>query len=102
MESLTKQKLEVFESGNADSCLTAPVEREMTIRDLLTHTAGLTYDHIHAHPIDAIYRNRGFFGENMTLSDLVGHLCQLCQLPLLFSPGTQMTRSYDTSLPSLH
>ena len=61
------KQLEVFESGDAESYLTVPAEREMTIRDLLTHTSGLTYDHMHAHPVDAMYRDRDFFtGENMS------------------------------------
>ena len=79
--------LEVFESGDAESYLTVPAEREMTIRDLLTHTSGLTYDHMRAHPVDAMYRERKITGSNaceISLAALVGHLCEL---PLLFSPG---------------
>ena len=55
------KQLEVFESGDAENYLTVPVEREMTIRDLLTHTSGLTYGHIRAHPIDAMYRQPQVF-----------------------------------------
>lgn len=89
------RQLEVFESGNAESYLTVPVEREMTIRDLLTHTSGLTYGHMHAHPVDAMYRDRDLFGENMSLRDLIGHLSQL---PLLFSPGTRWSYSVATDV----
>ncbi|MCY4538536.1 MAG: serine hydrolase [Chloroflexi bacterium] len=89
------RQLEVFESGNAESYLTVPVEREMTIRDLLTHTSGLTYGHMHAHPVDAMYRDRDLLGENMSLRDLIGHLSQL---PLLFSPGTRWSYSVATDV----
>ena len=46
--------LEVFESGDVESYLTVPAERELTIRDLLTHTAGFTYGHMYSHPVDAM------------------------------------------------
>ncbi|MCY4071486.1 MAG: serine hydrolase [Chloroflexi bacterium] len=89
------KQLEVFDSGDAQSYQTIPAEREMTIRDLLTHTSGLTYGHMYAHPIDAMYRDRDFFGENMSLSDMINHLCQL---PLLFSPGTRWSYSVATDV----
>ena len=90
--------LEVFESGDAESYLTVPAEREMTIRDLLTHTSGLTYDHMRAHPVDAMYRERKITGSNaceISLTALVGHLCEL---PLLFSPGTRWNYSFATDV----
>ena len=89
------KQLEVFESGDAESYLTVPAAREMTIRDLLTHTAGFTYGHMHAHPIDAMYRDRDLLGENMSLGDMIGHLSAL---PLLFSPGTQWSYSVATDV----
>ena len=89
------KQLEVFESGNAESYLTVPVEREMTIRDLLTHTSGLTYGHMHAHPVDAMYRNRDLLGADKSLADMIGHLSEL---PLLFSPGTRWSYSVATDV----
>ena len=89
------ERLEVFESGDADGCLTAPAEREMTIRDLLTHTSGLTYGHLHAHPVDAMYRARDLLGDDMTLADFVG---LLSELPLLFSPGARWNYSVATDV----
>ena len=90
--------LEVFESGDADSYQTIPAEREMTIRDLLTHTSGLTYEFFNAHPVDAMYRQRNLTGSNaceMSLAALVGHLGEL---PLVFSPGTRWNYSYATDV----
>ena len=92
------KELEVFESGDVESYLTMPAEREMTIRDLLTHTSGLTYDHLNAHPVDAMYRERKLTGSNsceMSLTALVGHLSEL---PLLFSPGTRWNYSVATDV----
>ena len=90
--------LEVFDSGDAESYQTVPTEREVTIRDLLTHTAGFTYGHMYAHPVDAMYRQRKLAGDNsseMSLPALVGHLCEL---PLLFSPGTRWSYSLATDI----
>lgn len=90
------KELEVFESGDEHSWQTIPAEREMTIRDLLTHTAGLTYGHMRAHPIDALYRRRKFFEDaEMTLADFVAGLSEL---PLLFSPGTRWNYSVATDV----
>ena len=89
------EQLEVFESGDAESYLTVPAEREMTIRDLLTHVSGLTYGHMQAHPIDAMYRDRDLLGENMSLADMIGHLSEL---PLLFSPGARWGYSVATDV----
>ena len=89
------ERLEVFESGDAERYLTVPAERELTIRDLLTHTAGLTYGHLHAHPVDAMYRQRGLLGEAMSLADMSA---QLCELPLLFSPGSRWNYSVATDV----
>lgn len=89
------ERVEIFESGDAEHCLTAPAERELTIRDLLTHTSGLTYGHLHAHPVDAMYRERDLLGKDMTLAEFVGHLSEL---PLLFSPGTRWNYSMATDV----
>ena len=90
------RELEVFESGDEQSWRTVPAEREMTIRDLLTHTSGLTYGHMQAHPIDAMYRQRKFFEDaEMTLEDFAD---SLSELPLLFSPGTRWSYSVATDV----
>ena len=89
------ERLEVFESGDDKRCLTVPAEREMTIRDLLTHTSGLTYGHMHAHPLDAMYRERDLLGRDVTLGDFVG---RLSELPLLFSPGRRWNYSVATDV----
>ena len=51
--------LAVFVSGNHPVFKTAPVERPMTIRDLLSHTSGLTYGFMERTNVDAAYRKLG-------------------------------------------
>ena len=89
------KQLEVFESGDAKSYRTVPAQREMTIRDLLTHTAGFTYGHMNTPPIDEMYRDRKLFGNGMSLGNTVD---LLSQLPLLFSPGARWSYSVATDV----
>ncbi|MDE2774675.1 MAG: serine hydrolase [Chloroflexota bacterium] len=89
------ERLEVFQSGDAENYQTVPAEREMTIRDLLTHTAGLTYGHMVAHPLDEMYRQRDLLGKDRSLAAFVN---QLKELPLLFSPGTRWSYSVATDV----
>src|SRR4029077_871129 len=51
--------LQVFVSGNHPVFKTAPVERPMTVRDLLSHTSGLTYGFMERTNVDAAYRKLG-------------------------------------------
>ncbi|HAC57825.1 MAG TPA: serine hydrolase, partial [Rhodobiaceae bacterium] len=73
-------------------------EREMTIRDLLTHTSGFTYGFMQEHPVDALYRKAGIEGANtvkLTLKEMVE---AIADLPLLFSPGQYWNYSVSTDV----
>ena len=85
--------LEVFEDGDEDSYSTVPPERPMTIKDLLSHTSGLTYGFMNSHPVDALYRKRGV-GEG----DLQTMIDRLAEVPLLFSPATRWNYGYSTDV----
>ena len=69
-------------------------EREMTIRDLLTHTSGLTYGFMHASPVDAMYRDQQV-EQSANLEEMVE---KLCDIPLLFSPGSRWSYSVATDV----
>lgn len=73
----------VFAGVNEDGSLrTVPAEREATIRDLLTHTAGLTYGVFGNTPIDQLYGKAGVFNPELTLAEqtrILGGLPLLCQ-----------------------
>jgi CubicO group peptidase (beta-lactamase class C family) len=72
----------------------ADAEREMTIRDLLTHTSGLTYDFHRASAVDEMYRD-----QRVQQSDDLEEMVQkLCDIPLLFSPGTRWNYSVSTDV----
>ena len=69
-------------------------QREMTIKDLLTHTSGLTYGFMNATPVDAMYREQAV-EESGNLDEMIR---KLCDLPLLFSPGSQWSYSVATDV----
>jgi CubicO group peptidase (beta-lactamase class C family) len=88
----------VFQGGNHPVFKTAPVERAMTIRDLLTHTSGLTYGFMERTNVDAAYRKLGVGDRarpGYTLRDMVE---TLADLPLEFSPGTRWNYSVATDV----
>lgn len=64
---------------------TVPAAREMTIRDLLRHTSGLTYPFLTDSPVDRLYRANKILDPEDRLADLVR---KLGTLPLKYQPGT--------------
>ena len=71
-------------------------KREITIRDLLTHTSGLTYSWAGEGPVNQIYRNYNirpyYFGAlDAELNKFPGNTCQFAaaaaSAPLLHNPG---------------
>jgi len=82
-----------------------PAERDITVRDLLTHTAGFTYGFMGRHPLDALYRRRGIEGravlapqEGAPSTDLAEMVGKLGELPLLFAPGSRWSYSVATDV----
>ena len=91
-------KLRVWAGGTAEKYETKPCEREMTIRDLLTHTSGLTYGFMYEHPVDALYRKTGIDSANTSALTLAETVEALTELPLLFSPGAHWNYSVSTDV----
>lgn len=61
--------------------------RPITIRDLCTHTAGLTYSFLDDSPVGEMYRQAGLLSDpERSLEALVG---ELARLPLAYQPGTK-------------
>lgn len=60
--------------------------RPITIQDLLTHTAGLTYDFCEDSPVGEMYRQLGLMRDaERSLEALIG---ELSRLPLAYQPGS--------------
>ncbi len=69
-----------------------PQHSPITVRQVMTHTAGLTYSFMNATPVDRYYRDHGleFPGADTPLAELVE---RLAKAPLLCQPGTQWNYS---------
>ena len=94
----------VFVSGSYPHFMTRPADREISIRDLLTHTAGLTYGFHYRTNIDHAYRKvwSGPRGDNSDFSfpplDLENFSQSIASLPLEFSPGDKWNYSVATDI----
>lgn len=64
--------------------------REPTIRDLMRHTAGLTYGAFGDTPVDRLYREAKVLNPN---EDLKAMCAKLSKLPLQYDPGTKWVYS---------
>lgn len=79
--------------NKADSSYTTvPAKREITIRDLLTHTSGIDYAQIGSDQMKAIYTKAGipagFVSDKIILADAIN---KLAKLPLVHQPGQRFT-----------
>jgi len=74
-----------------------PAAREITFRDLMTHTSGLTYWFMEASPVDAAYRAAGIDLNNtdQTLEETVN---RIASIPLLAQPGSEWNYSVSTDV----
>ena len=87
--------LKVFVKEEAGKFITEELNREVTIRDLFTHTGGFSYLGDVNHPVDKKYA--GLFQEknHKTLADGVN---ALFDVPLLLQPGTIWKYSLSTDI----
>ena len=79
----------------AESGKHAEQEREMSIRDLLRHSSGLTYGFFGNTPVDKMYRARSVFDWDSSLQDMIN---KLSKIPLLYQPGTKWHYSVSTDV----
>lgn len=70
-------------------------KQEMTVRDLLRHTSGLTYGFFGNTAVDKMYRKKGVLDRETSLKDMVE---KLSEIPLLYQPGTRWHYSVSTDV----
>ena len=89
----------VWVSGRGNAMQTRPPQAPMTMRHILSHTAGLTYGALLApstHPVDEVYQGLGAHrGDGETLDSFVA---KLAQVPLLYDPGSKWCYSLATDV----
>lgn len=79
--------LKVVADQNSEEISTVAATREVTVRDLMRHTSGLTYGIFGNTNVDKLYRkNMELSGDKMTLEEMAQ---KLADIPLLYQPGTK-------------
>jgi len=90
---------QVLVGGSYLNPVTRPAQTELTIRDMLLHTSGLTYGFHYSTNLDKMYRYQKIAGAaegaDGTLEEKIN---QLAELPLLFDPGTAWNYSMSTDV----
>jgi CubicO group peptidase (beta-lactamase class C family) len=90
------KRLDVVADPDAEQVTTVPARREMTVRDLMRHTSGLTYGIFGDTNIDKLYRKSvSLAGGKTTLKTMTK---KLAKIPLLYQPGTKWHYSVSTDV----
>lgn len=90
--------VKVFDGGTADDYKTRALDHPINIRDLMTHTSGLTYGFIADGPVEKLYRRAGLGGARDSEMTLAEFIDELVKQPLVFSPGTSWRYSVATDV----
>jgi CubicO group peptidase (beta-lactamase class C family) len=73
-----------------------PADREVSIRDLMRHTSGLTYGFFGNSAVDKLYRQHNVL--SAPSDDLAGLVTRLSKLPLIYQPGTHFNYSVSSDV----
>ena len=87
--------VKVWDGGTPDNPKLRAPDRPILVRDLFTHTSGLTYGFMMAHPVDTLYRREKIGRPSDTLEEFCD---RLAALPLVFSPGEKFNYSHSTDV----
>jgi len=90
--------LAVWVGGTEDAPETVPAERPVTVRHVLTHTAGFTAGFQFGQPVGALYRNAGLGDLRPPRFDLAGSMEVLGRMPLVSHPGTRFHYGMSTDV----
>jgi len=97
--SFKKQQVLVNFNSADTTYTTVPAKREVTIKDLLTHTSGLGYAQIGSKEANAIYaKNNITAGLGVKDRTLLSAMTRLGELPLMHQPGEKFTYGLNTDV----
>ena len=86
--------LKVLESEDGSEGKLVDLARAVTIRDLLTHTSGLTYHWLEYGPVEEMYRTACVSSQK----PLSAFVADLLEMPLAFQPGTAWSPRHRTTI----
>ncbi|SDR99378.1 serine hydrolase domain-containing protein [Bradyrhizobium canariense] len=86
------QKVGVENNGKLDL---VPVNRPMTVQDLLRHTSGITYDHTGNSLVQQLYQQSRLRSRKITNAE---HAALVASLPLICQPGAEWNYSRSTDI----
>jgi CubicO group peptidase (beta-lactamase class C family) len=86
------QKVGVESNGKLNL---VPLNRPMTIQDLLRHTSGITYDHTGNSLVQQLYQQTRLRSRKISNAE---HAALVASLPLLCQPGTEWNYSRSTDI----
>lgn len=72
-----------------------PVQRQMTVQDLLRHTSGLTYDHTGNGLVQQLYQQSRLRSRKITNAE---HASMIAGMPLICQPGAEWNYSRSTDV----
>ncbi|WP_054529182.1 serine hydrolase domain-containing protein [Erythrobacter sp. SG61-1L] len=99
--------MRVYESGDLDHMVTVPATRQITVRDLMTHSSGLTYNFTGNTPVQQYYRKHGVMrgggvgrqpGDAAPAASMDELIARLAAAPLLHQPGERFSYSNSTGV----
>ncbi|MDA7772700.1 beta-lactamase family protein [Pseudomonadales bacterium] len=87
----------VWAGGNAPLEDTSSQETPITVRQIMTHTSGLTYGFMQTNVVDAAYRKAGIGGPS-DITNLQAWVKKAAEIPLVSQPGSQWNYSISTDV----
>ena len=87
--------LKVYGGGSGEDVRLDEPERPVSIRHLLTHTAGMGYGFDESHPVDKMYREARVNDADSNLKEFTE---KISRIPLLYQPGTKWRYSNATTV----
>ena len=84
------------DDASAKTLSTEPLQRDMTVHDLLRHTSGLSYAHLVGPLLKGPYEAANVLDEKQTNAEMV---VKLGKLPLPYQPGSTWQYGVSTDVP---
>jgi CubicO group peptidase (beta-lactamase class C family) len=93
------QNMTVFVGGDEHNPITEPTHKDVTIKDLMMHTAGITYGIFPASHVDKILTTKIEDAKNWFTNTPLKELCDILgTVPLVFQPGTKWLYGLNTDV----